>query len=934
MKLQPRALTLCLLAVLTTGTPVSAQAVGRIVGRVYDVTSGRPINGAQVYLSDATLGTLSDLDGRFVLTGVPVGTHSVVAQMLGYVTKTITGVEITGGVAALDVGLEVTAVEIEGITVSAELERGNNVVLLDQRRTANALVEAVGAVDISRRPDSDAADVAKRMTGVTVSEGKYVFVRGLGERYSQTTLNGSSLPSPEPDKEVVPLDLFPTGFLESLETQKSYTPDLPADFSGGSVRINTKDFPSDLQVRLGVGTSFNTESAFKDTFLRVPGSGTGFFGTDDGSRDFPAEVLRVIGGVRGQPLPNDPQTRVSVGEALRSRGQAFEPATGSTPTNRSFDLSIGGSQDVLRSGEIGYFLAGTYSDSYVVRDKELERKYFTTAFEPTTPDELRLANVDYDFLRGTRNISWGTIGNVTFKPAPTQKISLRTTVNLNSEEEARVLQGLNSEDIGGQIRTTRVRFIERLLTWGQLSGEHQTVLDSRLDWRLTAARASRDEPFLREAIYLEDDDDFKLLSGDASGRLFWSQLADDDVSGEFDWRFPFTWAGQGGSVKFGGAYRHRMRDSGARRFRYDFFGSLYTDLDAALDTATIVESVRRAGQFSIDERGEPGDLYDVEDTRRAAYVMVELPLSSRLQSIFGARLETYDLRMVTQIAGAESVLADRNETDLAPGLSLIYSVSDDLKLRAGASRTTDRPEFRELAPFQFTETTSLRQIIGNPELVAADIVSADLRADWFPGPGELLSLGGFYKKLDRPIELVYLGAASTAYQYANAVEATLLGLEVDANVAFRRLAEALESLFLQANFSWIDSEVAVERVGAFNPTNRERPLVGQAPYVLNTGVTWLSPGGGWEAGLYFNRFGERLEAASGEGIPDIYEQPRNALDATLAFGLPGNARVKLKGSNLLNAPYRFEQSANGVTLVQQEYEVGSTISVGLSWELR
>lgn len=200
----------------------------------------------------------------------------------------------------------------------------------------------------------------------------------------------------------------------------------------------------------------------------------------------------------------------------------------------------------MNDSEVGYFLAGTDSDSYVVRDQERERKYFTTAFEPNTPDKLRLANVDYDSLRGTRDISWGTIGNFTFKPTPSQKVSLRTTLDLNSEEEARVLEGLNSEDIGGQIRTARARFIERLLTWGQLSGEHQTFLDSRLDWCLTAARASRAEPFLRETIYLQDGEAITLPSGDTSGRLLRNQLTDEDVSGEFDWRSPSRWGGRAG----------------------------------------------------------------------------------------------------------------------------------------------------------------------------------------------------------------------------------------------------------------------------------------------------------------------------------------------------------------------------------------------------
>jgi hypothetical protein len=766
------------------------------------------------------------------------------------------------------------------------------------------------------------------MTGVTVSDGKYVFVRGLGERYSQTSLNGSSLPSPEPEKSVVPLDLFPSGFLESLETQKSYTPDQPADFSGGTVKINTKDFPNRLTMKVGVSTSFNTQSQFEDGFLTYPGGGSDFLGLDDGTREIPAVVRRLIGGVKGDRLPDDERTLIRVGQALQGRDAVFAPSPRGTPWNRSFDFSIGARTDVLDEGELGYFFAGTYGDSYTRRDGEVERKWRTTAFDPGVDPALVEPNVDYTFTRGTRNVTWGGIGNVTFKPSPNQKISLRTTVNLNTEDEARQFVGDNQEDINGLVRSDRLRFVRRLMLWGQLSGEHRAFADSRLNWRVTGARADRDEPLMREAIYLEDEGQFKLLNTGESGRYFWSELTDDDLSAEVDWRFPFDLLGREAGVKVGGAWRDRGRDFGARRLYWQFLGNLITDIDAALDTADIVASARRPGQFAIDDIVEPGDLYDATDGRTAGYLMFELPVTSSLQAIVGARVENYTLELTSR----GETLRETDQTDVAPSLNLIYSIGDDVKVRAAASRTLDRPEFRELAPFQFTEATSLRQLFGNPDLGSADIVSGDLRVDWFPGPGEMISLGGFYKAIQDPIEQVYVAAASSAYSFQNAGDATVLGIEADLQLALRRVSDALQNFSMQANYSWIDSNVEVRRgIDGFEPTNLERPLEGQASYVANAALNYATPSG-VEAGLFYNRFGERLEAAGGSGIPDIYEQPRNSLDASVAFPLPRGVRMKLKGSNLLNEPFRFEQSANGITLLQREYEVGSTFSVGLSWE--
>ena len=922
-----------LVALLATPGVTLAQSVptGRIVGRVLDIGSGRPISGAQVHVDDGSVGALSDLDGRYVIQDVPVGAVEVTVMVIGFATKTVTEVEVSAGrVTALDIMVEESAVEIQGITIVSAREEGSQAFLLDQRRTSTSLLEAVGAEEISRRPDSDAADVARRLTGVTVSEGKYVFIRGLGERYSQTSLNGSSLPSPEPEREVVPLDLFPSGFLESLQTQKSYTPDLPADFSGGSVRIETKDFPNEFTIRIGVGTSVNSNSHFRDSFLGYVGGNQDFLGVDDGTRAQPTVVQQLMGDVdSGERLPNDAGQLIEIGRSFQNLGQGFSPLRKQTPVDRTLNLSVGGRNGIFGDGEIGYFVAGTYSDSYGLRENEIERKWRVSAFDPAVPEDLREPNVDYDFTRGSRTIGWGTIGNFAFKPSAGQKITLRTTASLSTDDEARIYEGDNREDLGGLVRAERLRFVSRLMLWSQLSGDHQLFGDSRLEWRATAARATRDEPLLREAVYLADGpgDPFYLHPIGESGRYFWSGLVDDDFSGALDWTVPFSFFGDRASVKVGGEYRTRSRDFAARRLNWDFVGGVITNIDEALSQALIVENARNTGEFAISEVVEPGDLYDARDDRSAGYVLLDLPVTSRLQAIVGARIEAYNLGLNSR----GNPLQELKRTDVAPSLNLVYSLSDNFKLRGALSRTLDRPEFRELAPFQFTEATSLRQLYGNPTLLPAEIVNADLRFDWFPGPGALVSVGGFYKDLSEPIEQVFVSAASTAFSFQNAEKAQILGVEVDTQLGLGRLASALETFSVQANYSWIDSDVTVRDGATYQPTNLNRPLEGQAPYVLNVGLNW-GIRSGYEAGIFVNRFGKRLTAAGGSGIPDLYQMPRSALDATVAFPLRGGASAKIQARNLLDADYSFEQAANGITQIQRWYQTGRTLSVGLSWE--
>jgi len=455
---------------------------GMIVGRVVDASTGKRLAGVQVCVGDGAACTLSDLDGRYVITGVQSGFVDVTAQTIGYSTKKVTGVAVRAGQTyQLDIFLQQSSIELDEIVVEATRERGSRAFLLDERRTAQAMVAAVGASEIGKRPDSDAADVARRLTGVTVSDGKYVFVRGLGERYSQTTLNGSSLPSPEPEKEVVPLDLFPSGILESLKTQTSYTPDLPADFAGGSVKIQTKDFPNRFTLRLGLGTSVNSDSQFKDDFLAYVGGGRDFLGFDDGTRAEPGIVKKLLGDPStGKRLPSDPNERIAIGKAFQASGQTFAPFRETTPLNRTFNLSVGGRNDLFHDGELGYFVAGTYSDEYRIRDDEVERKWNVSSFDAALNSDPE-PNVDYAFNRGSRTIKWGTVGNLTLKPTRAQKISLRTMVNLSTEDEARTYEGENSEDIGGVVRSERLRFVSRLMSWSQLSGEHQVFNGSRLE---------------------------------------------------------------------------------------------------------------------------------------------------------------------------------------------------------------------------------------------------------------------------------------------------------------------------------------------------------------------------------------------------------------------------------------------------------------------
>ncbi len=937
-RLAVSAVTALLLATVADGSALAGQEEepGRLKGRVLSAREATPVTSAEVFLVDTEIGTLTDLEGRYFLSDVPPGTYDLTVRALGHATTTVTGVEVDPGETSdLSVSLETEAVAVGDLEISVGQARGSAAALLNRQRTADAVSDGIGTEQISRSPASDAAEAARRMTGVTVSDGKYVYVRGLGERYSQTSLNGSPLPSPEPESSVVPLDLFPAGFLESLVAQKTYTADRPGDFSGGTVQIETREFPDELTFRLSVGSSLNSESQFSRGFLYYDGGGLDMFGIDDGSRALPDGFVRELGGLEGDRVPNDPETRERIGETfLESPLTEFAPASGTTPPNGDVGFSLGNRTELFGK-TFGYLIAANYSNSFTFRDDEVERKFRSTNFDPDLSEARRqAANVDYSFVRGMQEVKWGGIGNFNLQLSPGHQLSLKTLYNRTAEDEARQYTGANREDLGGELFTERLRFISRQLAWGQLAGKHQVLNGNRIEWKLSAARATREEPGLRETIYkrgfgADPSEPFLLDNTGESARYLFSDLTDDDLNGQADWIAPLPWpGGRNAELKLGVAARTRDRDFAARRLRWEFLsGSRITSLDSALNAGSIVGQVDEPGEFALTEVVEPGDAYTADDETRAGYAMLTLPVG-RLKAVLGARLEDYELELATRNASLEAGLGS---TDVLPAANVTYALTDRMNLRAAASRTMDRPEFRELAPFQFTEAASLRQVFGNPELQIAEITSLDLRWEWFPTPGEVLTLSAFRKHMDDPIEQVFIATAGTAYSYQNADSAELYGAELGWRKGMGFLAGWLSPVTFEGNLALIESEVDVRSGGIFQPTNLTRELEGQSPYTVNLSLAYQDPDGATEAGAYFNVFGERIAAAGGSGVPDIVEQPRAQLDFTLKQDLWPRVELKLKAENLLDSAHLWEQSAHGITRVQRRYTEGRSFSASLTY---
>jgi len=901
----PLGLVALLAALLVPQSPVLAQSEGRVVGQVLDTRSGQPLVGAQVLVTGTSVGVVAGLDGRYQIARVPAGEVSLTVQMLGYATKTVTGIEVPeGGVRRIDVTLDAQALELAGITVTAEQERGSAVRAITQQRTATGVVSAISSEQISRSPDGDAAAAIRRVSGVTVQDGKYIFVRGLGERYTTSSLNGSRIPSPEPERKVVPLDLFPAGLIQTITTSKTFTPDQPGDFSGASVDIRTPEFPGRRQISVSLSSGYQPDILGR-SILAAPTDGGEWLARATSTREAPAPALNYSGqAARGPEVNNIVNSFRNAWSVQEGRGNAPLSASG----------TIGGSENVLGQ-TFGYLGSLTYSSSPEVRLEERRARYLAGGAESDR----------FDGESGSSSVLWGGLLNLSATLGPSSRISLNNNYNRSADNEARDETGID-ENTRSTVRIQRLRYTERVVRSNQLAGEHQMGSAHRLDWSGTTSAVSRSEPDRSEWVTWEDPATPTWFNEFESAVRTFGGLEESNREAALNYQFTFgSLPGKPHRIKVGGLRRTTERDASVNAWRITTFDWGTDDPRWQLPPEQIFD-----GRFSgaddtsfILSPETSGGTYDADDELLAAYLMGEVQLGERFRLIGGARLEDYTLAVRSENQQGQAALTEREYSDILPAAALNIELTENQQLRLSASRTLARPEYRELAPITYRTVLGGDQVIGNRELERTLIENYDLRWEWYPAPGEVLSLALFGKRFDKPIEQRYLGRSGTeTLTFENALSATNYGVELELSKGLGFLAPSLENLALFTNATVMQSRVQVEG------EDEDRAMVGQAPYVLNSGVTWSSRTAGWSSTLLYNVVGERIVNArpSGRDVPDVFEQPRPLLDLSLRFPLMGGASGKLDLKNLLDAPYELRQGE----IVREQYRSGRSASFGLS----
>jgi outer membrane receptor protein involved in Fe transport len=901
-------------SVLSIGE-LSAQGTGRIVGRVVDAEQGNPISGAELEVVGAETRDISALDGRYALQSVPAGLVSIRVRMIGFAPKQVTGIVVpTGGTAAQDISLAASAVQLAEIAVTAEAERGSVNQALEEQRNAPNIVNAISAEQISRSPDGDAGAAVQRVSGVTVQEGKYVLVRGLGERYTTTSLNGARIPSPEPERKVVPLDLFPSGLLEGITTSKTFTPDQPGDFSGAQVNLKTREFPAGRVLNFSVSAGLNDAATGQNVF-KAPTVGSEWAGFAGDERQLP-DPIRAAGNFGG--LGQD-----QLNQFIGMFRNAWSARNADGSANGGFGASLGG-EDPVFGQPIGYLASFNYSYGQEIREDETRGLVVCDAI-----DCSRVRRFNTYFGSAARNsVLWGGLFNLSTRLGSSSKISFNNTYSRTADNEGSFLTG-DSEEFQqfGRLQISRLTFTARSVRSHQLQGEHLFGDRNFIDWMVTHSNVQRDEPDRSDLAYGTEVNGTAVtpywMGTPRSAIRTFSEVDETgwDLGGSV--RRMFGSLSRPLTVKIGGAFRDVNRDADTRA--YDINNRTLSQAELTAAPETIFDgSYAQQGRLSMFANANAGR-YQAEDRIIAGFAQTEIPLTGRLWLVGGARVESWRLNVDTRTVTGAVVPARPRKTDVLPALSLTYHLTDDQNLRLSGTQTLARPEYRELSPVPYFEQIGLLTTFGNPDLSRTLIQNLDARWEWFPRPGEVISLGVFAKWFDQPIERVIIPQAGTlANSFVNADGANNYGVELEVRKGLDMLAAGLARFTAFANATLIQSEIDLGD-NAAGLTSSQRPMAGQSEYVVNAGLTYTN---GLSATLLYNVAGRRIYEAGAGGLPDSYEEARHLMDASLQFPIAGTLSGRADAKNLLNTPFRLSQG----DIVRQRYLLGRQFSVGLSWQ--
>jgi hypothetical protein len=868
-----RLLAAMMLPVVLAGAAFAQNAT--LNGKIVDQESGEELLGANVLLVGTTLGAASDLDGKYALRNIPPGRYDIRFSYVGYTTKLVAGVDLAPGQSLkMDLALSAESFKQDEIVVTAERVLATESALLAERRKSSTIGDGISAEQIKKTPDATSGDALRRVTGLTIVDNKFVYVRGVTDRYNGTSLNGVTVTSTDTDvdRKSFAFDMIPSNLLENSVVVKTATPDMPGDFSGGFVRVNTLDFPSRRIVRMGFMTSYNSITSTQD-FAASQGGAKDWLGFDDGTRAYPEGVTEPQ--KLAQALPN-------------TWGARSERA----PFNGSFNLAMG---DRLPVGEdeLGFVGALSYSNTFN-----------TTAFsEAPTYVYGGMPVFRFEGKRYEYNVLWAGLLDLNYKLSGEHKISFRNSYNQSAEDK--ISQSTGANVAGSEARRQSTEWDQRSLYLGQLGGEHIFSMfgDLEAQWKLYVSSSRAQEPDRKQVEYTRGASDEESLG---ENYRTWSKLIERSRGMNLDLSQHLGPA----KLKLGAVVE--MRD---RSFDIQAYSTIpgrdpryFSLLLLPLETIFSAENFE-PGKFSFISSSAFTGAYSGVQRLNAYYLMGDLPfvvLENHFQITGGVRIENSEINVSSPQAFDDPTIinAHLQKTDILPSINLKYMFSEAVNLRLAHYQSVNRPEFRELANVLYLDYDQDQNVIGNPYLDRAYVHNYDIRLEVFPGAGEVVAVSYFTKSFHNAIE-ERLQAAPDRYvkTWFNSPGGTNSGWEFEVRTTLAYLGDALSNLSLNGNYTIISSEVEYAETrtdmnGLPLVSLATRPMQGQSPWTWNLSLQYTVPEWGTSFGVFYNKFGRRLNAVGDVRDYDVYEEARDMIDLSLTQQLFAGLEAKFGVRNL------------------------------------
>ncbi len=879
-----------------TGAQVFSQGgLIKVTGKVSDITNGSPLAGASITVENSKTGVKTDVEGNFFISLEAGKSYNLLISNIGYTSKIINDVKPSGeGNDPLNISLEHSSATLSSVVIRSSPRRESIASLYSIQKNSSSISDGISAESIQRSPDRNTGEVLKRVSGTSVQDNKFVIVRGLNERYNTSLLNNSVLPSTEPDKKAFSFDIIPASLVDNITIFKSPTPDLPGDFAGGAVKVTTKDYPVKNLSQLTFILGFNSLTTFKPFYRQEPVGKFDALGYFDNSRLMPGGYYNNR-GAEFINLTNDQKIAIT---KQFPNNYAYQAACSSQP---NFSLSYtGGSTKVLpNNNKLGLIYALGYTIGRRVIDRTrqeyetygiLDYNYNTVSYDMRTITSA-LVNLSYSYRKS--KISLKTLFNNDFA----KTVGLRNGMNQVNPTSPFSYKSSNSEGNGNGIGSA------------VLEGLHGLAKSWTVDWNASYSIAWRWQPDQTVLAFHTDPnspDYYLSLSNENSpdiinaGRVY-SYLTENIYGANVNATKLFNWHGQPQRLKFGTANYYRDRDVEVDALGYASlnagFGTIHIPESKGLNannifTAPYIDQYRMV----VANIGTNSTNYTGTALLNAGYVMLDNKFSDKIKLTWGVRLENYDQEL--KAAGKPDI--SLKNLDLLPSLLFTYALNPKTNVRFGASQSVNRPEFRELATYRVYDYENNFIIQGNNSLTRSKNTNADLRYEYFPSPGEIISGSVFYKYFDQPIEQTNQG--NDVLSYTNADNANVYGVELEFRKSFSFLKGAFfNNLVFYANGAYMKGSVT------FDTVSYNSPMQGQSPYLINGGLNYSTDNNSLSFNLLYNIIGPRLKfRAIGGAGKNIFEKPRNVLDFQVSKKLMrGNMELKLTISDILAEPFTW-----------------------------